>query len=264
MNNITKTHLSTVSALLIVKDEEKHLDKCLSKLTWCDEIIIVDSGSSDRTLEIAKNYTDRIYNHPDWKGFGKQRQIVQNYALCEWLLWVDADEQLSDELILEIQLKLSNPIEKTAFSFNRLSKCYGFTIRYSGLFPDYVVRLYRQDEGVYSDDLVHERVILNPEISAHKLQHILHHDTYKNLEQHSYKSAKYAVPWAEQRYMNGQRASIATAIGHAVWTFIRMYFLKRGFLGGKVGLVLAMASSYGTFSKYIELWLLEYSNKKEQ
>ncbi|MGO3408897.1 glycosyltransferase family 2 protein [Marinomonas sp.] len=252
----TPSKKPTISAVLIVKNESKNLDMCLSSLNrWVDEIIILDSGSTDDTQKIAKKYTQEFHQKTDWQGFGRQRQAAQKLVKTDYLLWIDADEVVTETLKNSILTVLKQNKAKTAYSINRKSWVFGRFIEHSGWYPDKVTRLYRAGEANYSDDLVHEKVLLSEGINLQPLDGDLIHYTYDNLQHYLVKSASYAKLSADQKELRGKTTSLSKASLHAFACFVKMYLVKRGFLDGKQGFLLAVLSAHSTFVKYADLWI---------
>ncbi|MCB5161929.1 glycosyltransferase family 2 protein [Marinomonas algarum] len=254
----------TLSAALIVKNEAKNLKVCLDSLTgWVDDIIILDSGSTDDTQAIAEKYTSHFYVKSDWKGFGLQRQAAQNYVSTDYVLWIDADEVVTEELKNSILTAINENKKQTAYSINRKSWVFGRFIEHSGWYPDRVTRLYKVNEGRYSDDLVHEKVLLDKQIIVENLQGDLTHYTYDDLHHYLVKSASYAKLSADQKEQRGKKTSLSNASLHAFGCFVKMYLLKRGFLDGKQGFLLAVLSAHSTFVKYADLWIRSQPKRPE-
>ncbi|WP_439243266.1 glycosyltransferase family 2 protein [Lonepinella sp. BR2474] len=248
--------MPTIAVAMIVKNESQDLAQCLDTVKdWADEIVILDSGSTDNTQEIAQSYGAKFYSNTDWQGFGKQRQLAQQYVTSDYVLWLDADERVSPELAQSIQTAVQNNAENTVYQINRLSTVFGREIRHSGWYPDYVVRLYQTDYAKYGDELVHERVHYPAAAKVEKLNGDLAHFTYKNVHHYLVKSAGYAKAWAEQRQAQGKTASLLDGVTHALGCFVKMYLLKAGFLDGKQGFLLAVLSAHSTFVKYADLWV---------
>ncbi len=247
--------MPTLSVAMIIKNESQDLAQCLETVKgWVDEIVILDSGSSDNTKEIALQYGAKFYENTDWQGFGKQRQLAQQYVTSDYVLWLDADERVTPELKQSIQQAVSSDEKNTVYQIGRLSEVFGRQIRHSGWYPDYVVRLYRTDFAQYGDELVHEKVHYPKEAKVAKLKGDLLHFTYKDIHHYLVKSASYAKAWAEQKTRAGKKATLFQGVTHAIGCFVKMYLLKAGFLDGKQGFLLAVLSAHSVFVKYADLW----------
>ena len=221
--------MPTLSVAMIVKNEAHHLAQCLDTVTaWVDEIVILDSGSTDATQQIAEQYGAKFYQNTDWPGFGKQRQLAQQYVTSDYVLWLDADERVTPELCQSIQAAIAQDTPNTAYKIPRLSEIFGHKIRHSGWYPDYVIRLYRKDFARYGDQLVHEKVELPANANIQKLQGDLLHYTYQNIHHYLVKSAGYAKAWADQREKAGKKATLWQGISHAVGCFVKMYVIRLG------------------------------------
>ena len=252
----TNTPKPLLAAALIVKNEAEHLRDCLATVAdWVDEIVIVDSGSTDATLAIAAEFNARVIIHTDWQGFGAQRRLAQRHVQAEWILWLDADERITPELRDEIQTILRDPPLNTLYAMPRLSWAFGKFIRHSGWYPGYVVRLYPTLLASYDDALVHEKVVVPDHAQVHHLKENLLHYTHRNVAQYLRKMAHYSDLWAQQRQARGAEGSLLQACLHAVGCFVKMYIIKAGFLDGAQGFILAIASAYATFTKYADLWI---------
>ena len=174
--------MPTISVAMIVKNEAQDLAACLDTVKdWVDEIVIVDSGSTDSTEDIALCYQAKFYKHPDWQGFGKQRQIAQQYVTSDYVLWLDADERVTPKLRQSIQQAVQMDLPNVVYSLPRISEVFSRKIYHSGWYPDYVTRLYRTDLAQYGDELVHEKVHFAPHIQIKKLSGELEHVTYTSL-----------------------------------------------------------------------------------
>jgi len=245
--------MNTLSAIIIVKNEAAHLAQCLQTLQWADEIVVLDSGSSDGTQEIAVQFKARVERAEDWQGFGIQRQRAQALARCDWVFMVDADERVTPELRRSIEAFVQGPpaIGRIA----RLSWCFGGFIRHAGWYPDWIDRLYPKSAAHYDDSLVHEK-LQNPQgLPVRTLDGDLLHFTYDSMRHYLVKSAQYAELWAQGRQRRGKTASLSAAFLHGLGCFVRMYVLKAGFLDGRRGLLLALLSAHSTFVKYADLWI---------
>ncbi|SUT97508.1 putative glycosyltransferase [Actinobacillus lignieresii] len=247
--------MPTLSVAMIVKNEAQDLAKCLETVQgWVNEIIVLDSGSSDETVQIAESFGAKVYVNSDWQGFGKQRRLAQQYVTSDYVLWLDADERVTPELKRSILQAVEKNEENTVYQVSRLSEVFGKQIRHSGWYPDYVVRLYRTDFAKYGEELVHEKVHYPKNATVKKLTGDLLHFTYKDIHHYLVKSASYAKAWAIQRQNAGKTASLLDGVTHALGCFVKMYLLKAGFLDGKQGFLLAVLSAHSTFVKYADLW----------
>ncbi|EJL6480628.1 TPA: glycosyltransferase family 2 protein [Vibrio cholerae] len=245
----------TLAVALIVKNEARHLDECLQTVhDWVDEIVVLDSGSHDETEQVARRYTEKFYVNAKWPGFGPQRQLAQSYVQSDYVLWLDADERVTPELKQSILQAVATNKPDTLYQFARLSWVFGRFIRHSGWYPDRVLRLYPTQLTRYNDALVHEKVHVEPSMKVETLAGDAIHYTYNDVHHYLVKSAGYAKAWADQRQAKGKKASLSQGIVHAVGCFLKMYLLKRGFLDGKQGFLIALLSAHSTFVKYADLW----------
>ncbi|MDO4430832.1 MAG: glycosyltransferase family 2 protein [Lonepinella koalarum] len=254
--------MPTLSVAMIVKNESQDLALCLDSVKdWVDEIVILDSGSTDNTEQIARSYGAKFYQHTHWQGFGKQRQLAQQYVTSDFVLWLDADERVTPELAQSIQQAIQENSNNTLFKIPRLSTVFGREIRHSGWYPDYVIRLYPTKLAQYGDELVHEKVHYPATAEVQKLQGDLLHFTYKDIHHYLVKSAGYAKAWAQQRQAKGKTTTLFNAMTHAIGCFVKMYLLRAGFLDGKQGFLLAILSAHSTFVKYADLWVRTQTQK---
>ncbi len=252
----------TLAVALIVKNEAKNLDACLKTVAdWVNEIVILDSGSTDETEQVARKYTDQFHTNIDWPGFGPQRRIAQQYVESDFVLWLDADERITPELQSSIQAAVVENEPNTLYNICRLSWVFGRYIRHCGWYPDRVVRLYPTQLTQYDDSLVHEKVEINADMKVKELSGDAIHYTYNDLHHYLVKSAGYAKAWAEQREKRGKKSSILEGMGHAIACFVKMYIIKAGFLDGKQGFLLSVLSAHSTLVKYADLWIRTSTDK---
>lgn len=247
--------MATLSAVLIVRNEAANLRACLASVRFANEIVVVDSGSTDDTVAIAREYTNQVFVETDWRGYGVQRQRAQSLARGDWIFMIDADERVTPRLQAEIERLVARDDRNVYAAVPRLSFCFGRFIRHSGWYPDYVVRLYPRERARYDNASVHERVVPDPGMRLERLTGDLLHYTYRDLEHYLVKSARYASAWAAERQRAGRRASLTQGILHGIACFVRMYLLRFGFLDGRAGLLLALLSAHSTFAKYADLWV---------
>lgn len=245
--------MHTISAVLIVKNEAANLESCLATLDWVDEIIVLDSGSTDDTLDIATRHGAKVFSSTEWPGFGIQRQHAQQHASCEWVLMLDADERITPALRDSIQACIAQG--PAIGMVNRLSWCFGRYIRHSGWYPDRIARLYPREQAVYNSALVHEKLQYPSSLPVKRLEGDLLHYTYRDLRHYLEKSAQYAQAWAQAKEAAGKKGSLTSGVLHGVACFLRMYVLKLGVLDGRQGFLLALLSAHSTFAKYADLWI---------
>jgi glycosyltransferase involved in cell wall biosynthesis len=253
--------MPTLSVILITCNEEANLADCLGSLEGiAQQIIIVDTNSSDGTLEIARKYGATLSQPSDWPGFGPQKNRALDLATGDWVLSLDADERLTPALRSEILTAIHHSAHIDCFAIPRLSWYCGRFIRHSGWSPDYVDRLFRRGTARFSDDLVHERLI--PAGQVAKLENSMLHYSFMNFSQVLQKIDRYSTASAEQAYAKGKRSTPMKAILHGLWTFIRTYFIRAGFLDGHQGLALAISNAEGSYYRYIKIWLIQNQLEK--
>ena len=242
--------MKKLSVCIICKNEESTIENCLESVKWADEIVIVDSGSTDKTLEIAKKYTDKIFIRDDWEGFGEQRRRAEKLATNDWLFAIDCDEVVTPELQQEILKTLSFIEDKQVISVNSLTKFCGKYIYHSGWHPDRIVRIYNKNITGYNTSLVHEAVEKKGLERLNMQGKLLHHQ-YEDLFPYINKRNKYAMFGADQILRKNKKSSLTKALSSAIFAFIRHYFLRLGFLDGKAGLIISIIQSQYSFNKYI-------------
>lgn len=255
--------MTGLSVVILTKNEEYNIEACINSVNWVDEIIIYDSGSSDRTLEIAGKYTDKLIVDTDWQGYGCHRQRAQEQATNNWIFMLDADERVTSELAEEIRQIIAENNQQHVYSVPRLSHVFGRFIRHSGWYPDYVTRLYPRQKAAYNASRVHEKLEHPDTMPEIKLSGDLLHYTYRDLEHYLVKSAHYAAEWARQREERGKRSSLLQGVLHGIGCFIKMYMIRAGFLDGKQGFLLAVLSAHSTFVKYADLWVRQQPGRSE-
>jgi (heptosyl)LPS beta-1,4-glucosyltransferase len=243
-----------LSVVVIARDEVENIADCLRTASFADEIVVLDSGSEDDTVALARAAGARVEVESDWRGYGVQRQRAQQLAAGDWILMLDADERITPELAESIRAAVARDDRNVVYALPRLSWCFGRFIRHSGWYPDYVTRLYPRERARYSDDLVHESLAPDPGMRVQRLKGDLLHYTYRDIEHYLVKSAGYAAHWAQQRQAAGRKGSLWQGATHALACFLRMYVFRAGFLDGRQGLLLALLSAHSTFVKYADLW----------
>ena len=247
--------MPTLSVILITRNEEANLADCLASLEGiAQQVVVVDTNSSDRTLDIAKSYGAVIAQPQDWPGFGPQKNRALDLATGEWVLSLDADERLTPALKSEIVTAIHHSAHVDCFAIPRLSWYCGRFIRHSGWNPDYVDRLFKRGSARFSDDLVHERLIPSGQVA--KLENPMLHYSFMDYSQVLQKIDRYSTASAEQAFAQGKTSTPLKAALHGAWSFFRTYFLRAGFLDGPQGFTLAMSNAQGTYYRYIKLWHL--------
>lgn len=239
-----------VSAVVIAKNEERRIAPCLESLSWVDEIVVVDSGSTDGTVETARRFTDKVRFLP-WKGFGPQKQAAVDLACHDIVLNVDCDERVTPELADEIRSILSSGSMLAGYSIPRRTFLGEKEIRHGGWYPDRTVRFFDRTKARFSDDLVHERVVVSGEVGECR-GHLLHYsfDGFSDLLE---KLNRYSDLSARQMRDRGRRCGIADVTLRPLAAFLKTYVLRLGLLDGFEGLVVSAATALLTFSKYAKL-----------
>ncbi|MGL6070464.1 glycosyltransferase family 2 protein [Craterilacuibacter sp.] len=247
--------MPSIGVAIITKNAEAHLHQCLAAVRpWVQDIVVVDSGSTDATLAIARLAGAKIIETADWPGFGMQKNRALALLETDWILSLDADEVVSPELAEAIRTAVVLASENV-FSLSRLSSFCGRWMQHSGWRPDHVQRLFRRGEARFSDDLVHERLLFSG--ASPVLAGELLHYSFDNLDQVVDKMNRYSAAGAQQRYQRGKRSGgMASVIAKTLWSFIRTYVLRRGFLDGREGFILAVANAEGTFYRQLKLMYL--------
>ncbi len=242
-----------LSVFIITKNEAAHIQACLETLAFADEVIVLDSGSTDNTCQIARAWGAKVVVSEDWPGFGPQKNRALALCTGDWVLSIDADERVTPSLEQAIRNELINP-QADAYKIARLSQFAGRWIRHSGWWPDHVLRLFKREQGKFTDAQVHERVEVNG--TVHVLDgHFLHYP-YATLEVFINKINLYSTAAAQSAYERGKRTTVLGPYGHAFWTFTRHYILRRGFLDGWQGFLLAGMAATGSFYRYVKLYCL--------
>ena len=252
--------MGKLSVIVITGNEERNLADCLFSVGWADEIVVVDSASEDRTVEIARRFTQKVYIRP-WEGYSAAKSFALQQCTNDWVLWIDADERVTKELSAEIQNAVGREVgDYVAFEFSRKSFFLGRWIRHCGWYPGYVVRLFRRTAGSFSDNKVHE--YLKIEGNVGRLRNYLLHYTDPDLRHYFEKFNRYTTLAAEGLAEGGSSFSLVRLMLRPAWVFIRMYIIKRGFLDGMEGFILSVLSSCYVFTKYAKLWELTARNKR--
>jgi len=250
-----------LSVIIITKNEAARLGDCLASVQFADEIIVLDGFSTDATAEIARAHGAQVHQVADWPGFGPQKNRALALATKPWVLSIDADERVTPELQAEIVRTLSQP-SYDGYQVARLSEFCGKKIRHSGWWPDYVLRLFRRELGAFDHVQVHEQVLVRGRVG--KLKSWFLHFPFDDLAALITKTNRYSSDAAQMMALKGRRVGVFGLITHSVWTFIRIYLLRRGFLDGRHGFVLAATAASGSFLRYAKLMFLNEVNQRAQ
>ncbi|OUS32005.1 glycosyl transferase [Thalassotalea sp. 42_200_T64] len=255
--------MNTLSVIVITKDEEDRLDRCLSSVQdIADEIVVVDSGSTDNTVNIAKKYTDKVLV-TDWPGYGPQKQRALEQATCDWVLSIDADEALDENAKLSVnKLLQQTKISASAYRLPWKTIFLGKSIRF-GRSARSPKRLFRREGASFSQDLVHEKVITSGSTQTIDKGYLLHYSV-RNFEHLLEKNRKYSWLTSEKYYKKNKKSyGVYVAVLRSLITFIQIYIFRLGFLDGSRGLILAGMFTQRTFNKYVGLWSLETQEKMQ-
>jgi glycosyltransferase involved in cell wall biosynthesis len=241
-----------VTAIVMTKNEEEMLPGCLETLAWADEVLVVDSGSADRTVEIARAAGARVETHP-YEGQGQQSNWAIDRASHDWIFLLDADERASEPLVGEVRglLARDGGPPRNAYRIPRRSRFLGRRIRFGGWGRDYVTRLFRKDRARYPEEAVHVDVVA--EGRTGKLGGFIDHDTCRTLEEYFDKFGRYTTASAEKLLRRGRRAGLFALLVRPAFRFFRMFILRAGFLDGRDGAVVAGLAMASVFVKYVKL-----------
>ena len=241
-----------ISATVITFNEEDNIAAALESLAWADEIIVVDSESTDRTVEIARRFTDRIYVRA-WPGYSAQKNFAARQASFDWIFSLDADERVSEGLASELKkLKRETEPAVAAFEMPRLTFYLGRWIRHSGWYPDHKVRLYNRKAASFEGEFVHESVKVNGR--TERLSGDILHYTVRNASDHHQRIDRYTTLAARELYQKGKRSTRLSLLISPASAFLRSYIIKLGFLDGAEGVAIARFAAHYVFLKNLKLW----------
>ena len=243
--------MNKLSVTIITYNEEKNIRECLDSVRWVDEIVVLDSYSTDRTEKICREYTDKVFQN-EWLGYGRQKNMCAERAENDWIFNLDADEVVTPELKAELMELLSSTPSLSVYHVPRKNYFGKRWIRYCGWYPDYIVRLYNKKRTRFHHSDVHEsvRVDARPGI----LRGAIKHYTYDNLSDYISRQNRYSSLAAEGMAREGREAHWYDLSLRPIFAFIKAYLLKLGFLEGALGFILSIGHSFYTFLKYVKLW----------
>ncbi len=253
--------MNRLSVITLTLNEAGNIGKCLESVRWADEIIVVDSGSTDGTLDLVRQYTGKVFTIK-WPGYGAARNFALSQATGNWVLWLDADERVTPELGEEIRRLLSGGDTAPAgYAIGRRAYFLGRWIRHCGWYPSRVVRLFQRERGSFTESRVHERLRLEGPVK--ETRNDLLHFTDPTLHHYVSKFNRYTTLGAEDLHAAGRRFRHVDLLVRPPIHFFKMYVLRRGFLDGIEGFLLSVLSSAYTFTKYAKLWEIE-RNRDQQ
>lgn len=250
-----------LSVVVISKNEERNIRRCLESVAFADEIILIDSQSVDNTRNIAEEFGAKIYS-PEWNGFGPAKQEGVRRASHNWILSIDADEVVSPELKDEIIKILGAESKFSGYYVPRCTNFIGRWIRHSGWYPDYVLRLFDKTKGNFNDAYVHEKVVVSGETD--RLKNDLLHYSYPTMEDYFDKFNYYTTVGAEELYKKGKKASWGKILIKPLAQFIKQFILKAGFLDGVEGFLISFLSAVAVMVKYTKLRALNNTMKADK
>lgn len=249
----------SLSATIIALNEERDLPRCLESLRFCDEIIVVDSGSTDRTAEIARTFGAIVVNEP-WRGYGAQKNFAHSLAKSEWVLNVDADEVITPELREEICKEIESAHSANGYAVARKTFYLGRWIKHGGWYPNFVTRLVRRDRGSWSEPNVHEELLVNGELR--QLRNPMVHHTFNDISDQVSTNMRYARQGALDLRKRGCRPSYLKLLFKPLGKFLETYCMKCGFMDGLPGFIISINAAHSMFLKYA--YLIEYDERTDE
>ncbi len=249
-----------LSITVITHNEEQNIVPCLESARWADEIVVLDSGSTDRTVELARQFTERVFTVA-WEGFGKTKNRAVDAATMPWIFVLDADERITPELRQEIEgiLRTDGPLD--GYRVPRRNFFCGRFIRHLGWYPDYSIRLFRKERGRFVEREVHESVQVQGRVGT--LVHPMLHYTYRSLSDFLQRLDRYSTLAARELVKQGKKPVWGELVWRPFLTFLKLYFLQRGFLDGRDGYTLAFLYSTYTLVKYAKARELRQQSGQE-
>ncbi len=248
-----------ISVIVITHNEESMISDCLSSVQWADDIIVVDAYSKDRTVELARKFKSKVFQKK-WEGYVSAKRLGMERAVYEWILWLDADERVPDDLALEIQRTIAQTSDShAAYEIARRAFFLEKWIQHCGWYPGYVLRLFRKGKVRFTPSRVHER--LESDGPVGRLQHHLLHYTDENLYHYFIKLNRYTSLATQDLDDAAYRFKLSDILIRPAFLFCKMYFIKRGFLDGMHGLILSALSAAYVFCKYAKIWELRQQRR---
>jgi glycosyltransferase involved in cell wall biosynthesis len=255
---MTENLRNGLSVAIITYNEKDNIRQCLESISWVDEIIVVDSGSDDGTVDICKEYGVRFFTEP-WQGFARQKNSAVEKTTRYWVLSLDADESITAELKEEIEATINLSVAKDGYYVARKNYFLGKWIKYCGWYPDYTLRLFKKGKGTFGEREVHESIDLTG--STGYLKNPMVHNTYKTISDYITRLDRYSTLAANELQKEKRKYGLWHIVLRPMYTFIHMYIIRLGFLEGYYGFILSLLYSFYTFAKYIKLRELQSKEK---
>ncbi|WGL61204.1 glycosyltransferase family 2 protein [Pigmentibacter sp. JX0631] len=248
-----------LTAVIITLNEERNIARCIRSLKFVNEIILIDSGSTDKTVEIANTFSNVTIISTEWFGFVENKQIGIDHASHDWILWVDADEEVPEALAEEwiTRINAGTFHETAAIDFPRKTFFLGHWVKHSGWYPGRVIRFFHKRRAYLSQNILHEGVIPKPGYTIEHFKTDLLHYSYTSLYQYFDKMNKYGLAGAKEIVRKKKIVFLPQIILQPIWTFFRFYFLKKGFLDGRIGLIICIGSAFSNFIKYSNYFFMK-------
>ena len=239
--------MKKLSVTIITKNEEKNIKRCLESVKWADEIIVLDTNSTDRTVEICRQFTDQVFC-VDWHGYGKQKNLCSERASHDWILNIDSDEEISPDGAEEIRAVLLGDSKHAVYDFPRKNFFAQRWVRYGGWYPDRISRLYDKTRVSFLESLVHEKLVPDENVGA--LYHPILHYSFTGMEDYVERQNRYSSLYAQEKMKNGFKVTWSHLVLRPPAKFFKNYIIFQGFRDGFLGLFLAASLAFYTFLKY--------------
>lgn len=254
--------IEKLSAVILTKNEENNIKRCLESLSFTDEIIVVDSGSTDKTIEIVQTFKDVIIIETEWKGFVENKKIGVSRASHDWILWIDADEEVPENLANEWKNRIQQSAfhETGAIDIPRKTFFLGHWVKHSGWYPGRIIRFFHKNRTDFSSHILHEGVIPRPGYLVEHFHTDLLHYSYTSLYQYFNKMNIYGHDGAKEIARKRKYVILPQVILQPIWTFFKFYILKKGFLDGRIGLIVCMGAAFSNFIKYANYFFFKKYN----
>ncbi len=253
-----------LSVILITKNEEKNLARCLESVRFAHEVVLVDSGSTDTTIEIAQNFSNVKIIQTQWFGFVENKKIALQNTQHDWIFWIDADEEAPVELAEEWKSvsASSSWSEIGAVDLARKTFFLGHWVKHSGWYPNKTIRFFHKHKAYFSDSVLHESVCLNADFKLAHFKSDLLHYSYSSLYQYFDKMNYYGLSGAQEIMRKNKPTFLPQLVLQPLWTFFRFYILKKGFLDGRIGIIVCMGAGFSNFIKYANYFFLKKYNSQ--